>query len=274
MEEEEPRDEEEQELEEEGEVEEEEQMMGGKLLVSNQVLVTARMENLRKQAIRELDLDEDAFRQEPTVFTPKLTAVIKNIDIKSILQPTTSKRTLKASIPLLCIHTDEGQENNIDDLLEELRSHQLEYNIGHGHEAEEEAKAEEDEETTSTTTTKDAAPVEQEQDRSEQRSTRFKNTALAGWVEENDIPKLTVQPRERPKVGHLPLELDSVYIFSAWQVYYANPYDDEEEDEKLFSRRPQQQAQQDGRERRRFTEEEVPAVRFLLILISSSGSYS
>ena len=259
MEEEEPRDEEEQELE-----EEEEQMTGGKLLVSNQVLVTARMENLRKQAIRELDLDEDAFRQEPTVFTPKLTAVIKNIDIKSILQPTTSKRTLKASIPLLCIHTDEGQENNIDDLLEELRSHQLEYNIGHGHEVEEEAKAEEDEETTSTTTTKDAAPVEQEQDRSEQRSTRFKNTALAGWVEENDIPKLTVQPRERPKVGHqLPLKLDSVYIFSACQVYYANPYDDEDEDEKLFSRRPQQQPQQDGRERRRFTEEEVPAVRFL-----------
>ena len=90
MEEEDPRDQEEQELEEE----EEEEMTGGKLLVSNQVLVTARMESLRKQAIRELDLDEDAFRQEPTVFTPKLTAVIKNIDIKSILQPTTSKRTL------------------------------------------------------------------------------------------------------------------------------------------------------------------------------------
>ena len=57
----------------------------GKLLVSNQVLVTARMEGLRKRAIVELDLNEDTFRHEPTVFAPKLTAVIKNIDICSVV---------------------------------------------------------------------------------------------------------------------------------------------------------------------------------------------
>ena len=168
----------------------------GKLLVSNQVLVTARMEGLRKRAIVELDLDEDTFRHEPTVFAPKLTAVIKNIDIESILQPTSSKRTLKSSIPLLCVHTDEGQENNMHDLLEELRSHQLEYNIGHGQEVEEEEKMEE--ESPPTSKSKDVAKEEERE--KERSSSRFKNTALAGWVEENDIPKLMVQPRERPKV--------------------------------------------------------------------------
>ena len=173
--------------------------MDGKLLVSNQVLVTARMEGLRKRAIEELDLDEDIFRHEPTIFAPKLTAVIKNIDIESILQPTCSKRTLKASIPLLCIHTDEGLENNMDDLLEELRSHQLEYNIGHGQETEQEEKGETEEESASVSKSKDV--VAEEQGGKEPPSSRFKNTALAGWVEENDIPKLTVQPRERPKVA-------------------------------------------------------------------------
>ena len=177
--------------------------MDGKLLVSNQVLVTARMESLRKRAIEELDLDEDIFRHEPTVFAPKLTAVIKNIDIESILQPTSSKRTLKASIPLLCIHTDEGQENNTDDLLEELRSHQLEYNIGHSQEPEqEEEKGEMEEETTAPVSKSKEVVAEEHQGGKETKSSsRFKNTALAGWVEENDIPKLTVQPRERPKVA-------------------------------------------------------------------------
>ena len=179
--------------------EEEDETVDGKLLVSNQVLVTARMEGLRKRAIEELDLDEDIFRHEPTVFAPKLTAVIKNIDIESILQPTSSKRTLKASIPLLCVHTDEGQENNMDDLLEELRSHQLEYNIGHGQEPEQEEKGETEEEAAPVSKSKDV--VAEEQGGKEPPSPRFKNTALAGWVEENDIPKLTVQPRERPKVA-------------------------------------------------------------------------
>ena len=185
---------------EEEEEEEEDETVDGKLLVSNQVLVTARMEGLRKRAIEELDLDEDIFRHEPTVFAPKLTAVIKNIDIESILRPTCSKRTLKASIPLLCIHTDEGQENNIDDLLEELRSHQLEYNIGHGQELEEEEKGEIEEEAAPVSKRKDIV-AEEQGGKETTSSSRFKNTALAGWVEENDIPKLTVQPRERPKVA-------------------------------------------------------------------------
>ena len=187
--------------EEEEDEEEEDQTVDGKLLVSNQVLVTARMEGLRKRAIEELDLDEDIFRHEPTVFAPKLTAVIKNIDIKSILQPTSSKRTLKASIPLLCIHTDEGQENNTDDLLEELRSHQLEYNIGHGQdEPEQDEKGEIEEEPVPVSKSKDVV-AEEQGGKETTSSSRFKNTALAGWVEENDIPKLTVQPRERPKVA-------------------------------------------------------------------------
>ena len=159
------------------------------------------MESLRNRAIEELDLNEDIFRHEPTVFAPKLTSVIKNIDIESILQPTCSKRTLKASIPLLCIHTDEGQENNMDDLLEELRSHQLEYNIGHGQEEpEQEENGEMEEEAAPVSKSKEVVAKEQGPPK-ESTSSRFKNTALAGWVEENDIPKLTVQPRERPKVA-------------------------------------------------------------------------
>jgi hypothetical protein len=118
-----------------------------RLLVTNQVLVTTQTAAIRKRNQTTLGLKEDVFRFEPTVFAPRLAGVVKNIDIESILLPRAGpSHTLPASVPLLCLHTDEGLENNTEDLLEELRSRQLEYDIGHKEEEQEAEQEEEQEE--------------------------------------------------------------------------------------------------------------------------------
>ena len=208
---------------------EEKETLTDKLSVTNQVLITTKTMYLRKRAIEELDMQDEIFQYEPTVFVPRLEGVIKNIDIEAILQSSVGRvTTLQASIPLLCIHTDEGLENNTEDLVEELRSRQLEYNINHKDEHYHPEEGEEEEEL-----------VQDEVDRKnmlKKQSTKTSPVARLGWFEEEDIGRMTLPPR-RHKTNYANLDYGE---------------DDDDDDDSYMG-----QSLPEGRERRRFTEEDI-----------------
>ena len=167
-------------------MEEQENDREEQMLVTNQVLVTSQVSDLQRDSVQRLDLGQEAFRYEPTVFVPRLTAVVKNIDIKSILDPANlASKTLTTAIPVLCVHTDEGQENNTEELAEELRARQMEYTMGlrEGLEVEEHKEQEALLETKDENPSEDIIVVEQ------------RHRARGGWFEETDIPQMTVEPR-------------------------------------------------------------------------------
>ena len=210
---------------------EEKETLTDKLSVTNQVLITAKTMYLRKRAIEELNMQDEIFQYEPTVFAPRLEGVIKNIDIEAILQSSFGRvTTLRASIPLLCIHTDEGLENNTEDLVEELRSRQLEYNIGHRDEEYHHEEGEEEEELVQDRVDTDTNNILKKQ------STKISPIARLGWFEEDDIGRMTLPPR-RQKSNYANLDYG----------------EEEEDDDDSYVG----QSLPEGRERRRFTEEDI-----------------
>ena len=204
------------------------------MLVTNQVLVTSQVSDLQRDSVQRLDLGQEAFRYEPTVFVPRLTAVVKNIDIKSILDPANlASKTLTTAIPVLCVHTDEGQENNTEELAEELRARQMEYSMG----LREGLEVEEPKEQEALLETKNEDPLEDS-------IVEQRHRARGGWFEETDIPQMTVQPR-RHNVSYRDVE----------EKREGDEEGDEEgEEEEGFmatGRLPE------GRTKKRFSEDEV-----------------
>ena len=206
------------------------------ILVTNQVLVTSQVSDLQRDSVQRLDLGQEAFRYEPTVFVPRLTAVVKNIDIKSILAPANlASKTLTTAIPVLCVHTDEGQENNTEELAEELRARQMEYSLGQR----EGIEMEEDKEQDIQLETKN-----EDWDPSENIVVEQRHRARGGWFEETDIPQMTVEPR-RHNVSYRDVE----------EKREGDEEGDEEGEEELgfmgTGRLPE------GRTKKRFSEDEV-----------------
>lgn len=96
-----------------------------KRLISNQVLITRKIKSLRNEFINDDGLlGSDAFRLEPVIFVPRLQNIVKNMDLQEMFQ---SCEASQISIPINCIHSDEGLENNIEDIRSELRDRQLDY---------------------------------------------------------------------------------------------------------------------------------------------------
>lgn len=103
-----------------------------KNLVTNQVIVKNPSKIMRKAYIENeeenyKDLSSEAFRFEPVIFVPRLSNVVKNIDIENILTSSIEDIQQKTSIPINCVHTDEELTNNIDELKEELKERQLDF---------------------------------------------------------------------------------------------------------------------------------------------------
>ena len=202
--------------------------MPEKLLVSNQILVTFETAAIRNQTISTLDLEEDAFRFEPTVFVPRLTDVVKNIDIESILLSCSSTSNFtNASIPLLCVHTEEGMKDNTEELLEELKARHREYSLCHQEEHGQEEHGQEEHQGLESHDENEKLLSEELQE----KSTRSRT----GWFEEGEIMQFAVQPR-RPR-----------YINTSQTNEIEDDVDDDEEDHHI----------QEERERRRFNEDEV-----------------
>jgi len=103
-----------------------------KNLVTNQVIVKNPTKIMRKAYLDNeeenfKDLSSEAFRFEPVIFVPRLSNVVKNMDIENILTSSIEDIQQKTSIPINCVHTDEEMTNNIEELKEELKERQLDF---------------------------------------------------------------------------------------------------------------------------------------------------
>jgi hypothetical protein len=133
-----------------------------KRLVTSQVMVTPRVRQLMAQAAEDFDTGVELsvaaaaefFRREPTVLVPRLAGMLRHVggDVGALLRQagghhgaestnndggggdeaaaataSSPRRGVVVSIPINCVHSEEGRPNNTADLLAELRARQLDY---------------------------------------------------------------------------------------------------------------------------------------------------
>ena len=102
-------------------------------LVTHQVMVTPQVRRLMRQAVENFsfggDLTAECFRRELVVFVPKLASIVKNVDNVDERLKSSCEEVARLSIPINCVHSDEGWPNNVAELQQELKKRQLDHDL-------------------------------------------------------------------------------------------------------------------------------------------------
>jgi len=107
----------------------EEEAAKRKPVIINQVMMTRQTRLLIQKALTHgPDVLKGCLSRDLVVFVPRLACIVKGVNgVEEQLN--TSSDAIKLSIPINCIHSDEGRPNNIPELLQELKERQIEYDM-------------------------------------------------------------------------------------------------------------------------------------------------